>query len=122
MEGSPPCCAHSTELLTIVAEGPIKGRDAAVAAVVAVALDTEPAVLAGHRRVLAVAGAVHLHALCLVGLALQVERHAIHPQRPQTPQEWAHLVLCRACGGTRTEQLRAGGTRGHRARQGLSPT
>lgn len=112
-------------VLTVVAEGPVEGGDAAVAAVVAVALDAEPAVLAGHRRVLAVPGAVDPHALGLVGFALQVERHPVHPQRPQAPQERAHLVLRRACSRDETQRPGAhgGGTRdiGHGA-GGLSPT
>lgn len=108
----------------MVAEGPVEGGDAAVAAVVAVALDAEPAVLAGHRRVLAVPGAVDPHALGLVGFTLQVERHPVHPQRPQAPQERAHLVLRRACSRDETQRPGAhrGGHQGHRARGGGSLT
>lgn len=121
-EGPHPWCKQAHPL-TVVAEGPVKGGDAAVAAVVAVALDAETAVLAGHRRVLAVAGAVDPHAFRLIGFALQVERHPIHPQCPQAPQERTHLVLCCACSGAETQRPVAHGDQGTRGRSGgLSPT
>lgn len=79
----------------------VEGGVVAVAGVRGVALDALTAVSARYGGVQTLARAVPADALLLVHLALQVQRHAVHPQAAHAAQERPQGTVGSALAGKR---------------------